>query len=107
MKFHSLAPLFLVSLGSLVAAADDWPMWGGTVQRNMYSPAKDLPDRFDPGQFKAGSEDVDLATTKNVKWVGKLGSQSYGNTSVAGGKVFVGTNNDFPATPSTRATGAS
>ena len=99
MKFLSLAPLLFASLGSLVAVADDWPMWGGTVQRNMYSPAKDLPDRFDPGQFKAGSEDVDLATTKNVKWVGKLGSQSYGNTSVAGGKVFVGTNNDFPRDP--------
>src|ERR1051326_5234259 len=37
-----------------------------------------------------------MSTTKNVKWVGKLGSQSYGNVTVAGGKVFVGTNNDSP-----------
>jgi outer membrane protein assembly factor BamB len=31
-----------------------------------------------------------------VKWVARLGSQSYGNATVAGGKVFVGTNNDHP-----------
>ncbi len=74
-------------------------MWGGTIHRNMYSPAKELPDRFDPGQFKSGTDDVDMASTKNVKWVGKLGSQSYGNTSVSRGKVFVGTNNDFPRDP--------
>ncbi len=79
--------------------AEDWPMWGRTIHRNMYSPARNLPDRFEPGQFKPGTEEVDLATTKNVKWVAKLGTQSYGNTSVAGGKVFVGTNNDFPRDP--------
>ena len=31
---------------------------------------------------------------KNVKWVAALGSQTYGNPVVAGGKVFVGTNNE-------------
>lgn len=94
--------LGLALLGGLAAAglrAEDWTMWGRTVHRNMYSPAKNLPDRFEPGQFKRGTEEVDLATTKNVKWVAKLGTQSYGNTSVAGGKVFVGTNNDFPRDP--------
>ncbi|KAB2667587.1 MAG: PQQ-binding-like beta-propeller repeat protein, partial [Verrucomicrobia bacterium] len=40
--------------------------------------------------------EIDLATTKNVKWVVKLGSQSYGNPVVAGGKVFTGTNNESP-----------
>jgi len=65
----------------------------------MYSSAKGLPARFDPGKFKPGTEDVDLKTTKNVKWVAKLGSQSYGNVTVAGGKVFVGTNNDSPRDP--------
>ena len=74
----------------------DWPQWGGTPQRNMYSPEKRLPAVFDPGKFKQGTEEVDLKTTKNVKWVAKLGSQSYGNVTVAGGKVFVGTNNESP-----------
>jgi outer membrane protein assembly factor BamB len=62
----------------------------------MYSPAKGLPERFEPGKFKPGTEDVDLATTKNVRWVAKLGTQSYGNVTVAQGRVLVGTNNDFP-----------
>lgn len=82
--------------GTVTTVADDWPMWGRTVNRNMYAPAKDLPDRFDPGKMKPGTEDVDLASTKNVKWVAKLGTQSYGNTTVAHGRVLVGTNNDFP-----------
>jgi outer membrane protein assembly factor BamB len=77
--------------------AGDWPQWGGTLHRNMYSPAKGLPDRFDPGKLKG--DEVDLSTTKNVKWVAKLGSQSYGNATIAQGKVFVGTNNDNPRDP--------
>jgi outer membrane protein assembly factor BamB len=77
--------------------AADWPQWGGNNPgRNMYSPEKGLPSRIDPGHFKAGTEEVDMKTTKNVKFVVKLGSQSYGNTTVANGKIFVGTNNDSP-----------
>ena len=80
--------------------AEDWPRWGGNDPgRNMYSPAKGLPDSFDPGKLKAGTEDVDLATTKNVRWAAKLGSQAYGNVVVAGGKVFIGTNNENPRDP--------
>ncbi len=95
-----LVPWLALSPAGIAALqAGDWPMWGGTLHRNMYSLAKNLPDRFDPGQFKRGTEEVDLSTTKNVKWVAKLGTQSYGNTSVAEGKVFVGTNNDFPRDP--------
>ncbi|HEX4645536.1 MAG TPA: PQQ-binding-like beta-propeller repeat protein, partial [Verrucomicrobiae bacterium] len=36
---------------------------------------------------------------KNVKWVQTLGSQAFGNVVVAGGKVFVGTNNENPRDP--------
>ncbi len=79
------------------AVADDWPQWGGNDPgRNMYSPARGLPDSFDPGKLKPGTEEVDLRTTRNVKWVAKLGAQSYGNVTVAGGKVFIGTNNESP-----------
>ena len=38
--------------------------------------------------------DWDVKTKKNIKWVADLGSQSYGNAVVAGGMVFVGTNNE-------------
>ena len=60
----------------------DWPMWGGTPDRNMVSNMKGLPTEWD------------VKTKKNVKWVAELGSQSYGNPVVAGGMVFVGTNNE-------------
>jgi len=59
-------------------------------------PARGLPDAIDPGKYKPGTEEVDMATTKNVKWVARLGTQSYGNVTVAQGRVFVGTNNDNP-----------
>jgi len=74
----------------------DWPQWGGTDDRNMVSDEKGLPTHFEVGKPKAGSEEIDLATTKNVKWVLKLGSQTYGNPTVAGGRVFIGTNNESP-----------
>jgi outer membrane protein assembly factor BamB len=76
--------------------AEDWPQWGRNEAKNMYSPAKGLPDRFEPGKYKRGTEEVDLTTTKNVKWVAKLGSQTYGNPVVSQGKVLVGTNNESP-----------
>ena len=64
-------------------ATGDWSMWGGTPSRNMVSSMKGLP------------LDWDVKTKKNVKWVADLGSQSYGNPVVAGGMVFVGTNNEL------------
>ncbi len=91
----------LVGLGAgLAAEAKEWPQWGGNDPgRNMYAEAAGLPDRFDPGRFKPGTDDIDMATTRNVKWAVKLGSQSYGNATVSGGKVFVGTNNENPRDP--------
>jgi hypothetical protein len=87
-----------VGLPAVVFAAD-WPTWGRTPSRNMVSEEKGLPDSFSVGRLLPNSEDVDMATTKNVKWVAKLGSQTYGNPVVAGGKVYVGTNNESPRDP--------
>ena len=78
------------------AFAQDWTMWGADPGRNMVSLAKNIAELFVPGKPKAGSEDIDLTTTKNVKWVVKLGSQTYGNTTVSAGKVLIGTNNESP-----------
>lgn len=81
--------LFVISLLSLTTAAaaskgaSDWPMWGGSPDRNMIAPeATGMPT------------DWDVRTGKNVKWVVELGSQSYGNPVVAEGVVLVGTNNE-------------
>src|SRR5207249_12040031 len=93
-----LAILLLGALPVLVGAGD-WPMWGHDSSRNMVSGEKGLPTSFDAGQFKSGSEEIDMATTRHVRRVAKLGSQSYGNPTVAGGKVFVGTHNEAPRTP--------
>ena len=80
--------------------AEDWPQWGRDESKNMMSPsAKNLPVTMNAGTKKEGSEDIDLATTENVVWVQKLGSQTYGNPTVAQGKVFVGTNNESPRDP--------
>ena len=78
------------------AAAQDWPMWGRNATRNMVADVKGLPLEIVPGQFAADSEDIDIKTSTNVKWIAKLGSQSYGNPTVADGRVYVGTNNDVP-----------
>jgi outer membrane protein assembly factor BamB len=83
-------------LTTTAALAEDWPQWGRNESKNMYSPAKGLPDRFDPGKYERGTEEVDMNTTKNVKWVTKLGSQTYGNPVVSQGKLLVGTNNESP-----------
>ena len=75
------------------AFGGDWPQWGHDNSRNMVAPDKGLPETFDPGKAKEGAEELELATTKNVKWVAKVGDQSYGNPTVSGGKIFLGTNN--------------
>jgi outer membrane protein assembly factor BamB len=87
------------ALSSSFVVAEDWPQWGRNQHKNLYSPEKGIPYEFTPGDFKRGTEEVDMSTTKNVKWVTKLGSQAYGNTTVANGSVYVGTNNESPRDP--------
>jgi len=101
MKIHTRVRRVSFALVALLAAGTaatrlkasdpggngDWPMWGGTPDRNMVSNMKGLPTEWD------------VKTKKNVKWVADLGSQSYGNPVVAGGMVFVGTNNEAPRDP--------
>jgi outer membrane protein assembly factor BamB len=84
MKYISLALALLLVSGTRAGDVPkgDWPMWGGTPDRNMVSNMKGLPIEWD------------VKTKKNVKWVAELGSQSYGNAVVSGGIVFVGTNNE-------------
>jgi len=80
-------------------APGDWPQWGHDMTRNMTCAETGLPDGFVAGKFIGATDEIDMATTKNVRWIAKLGSQSYGNPIVAGGRVYVGTNNDSPRDP--------
>jgi outer membrane protein assembly factor BamB len=80
--------------------AQDWPMWGRTPSRNMSGPGgQTIITDFEPGEFIGASDEIDFSTARNVKWIAKLGSQSYGNVTVADGRVYVGTNNDSPRDP--------
>ncbi|HAX42531.1 MAG TPA: PQQ-binding-like beta-propeller repeat protein [Bryobacteraceae bacterium] len=85
------ASLILAASALLLNAADpangNWPMWGGTPDRNMLSTMKGIPTEWD------------VESKKNVKWVVTLGSQSYGNPVIADGVVLVGTNNEAPRDP--------
>src|SRR5258708_3378066 len=102
LVLRSSFAVFLAGL-TFAAAAQDWPMWGGAPARNMFSPAKGLPDHFTKGKgdikFKPGTDEVDRINLENLKWVAKIGSQSYGNVTVAHGRVFIGTNNENPRDP--------
>ena len=95
VKFASaslLAGMVTASLLLPTAFAEDWPRWGGNDPgRNMYSPATGLPDHFNVGKYKANSEEVDMSTTKNVKWAAQLGSQAFGTpvTFSANGRQYV------------------
>ena len=71
----------------LTASAADQPQWGQAWGRNPVSGEKGLPDTFDP------------ITKKNVKWVVELGSQTHSTPIVAGGRIFIGTNNANPRDP--------
>ena len=73
------------------ARAGDWPQWGRTANRNFASDEKGLPDSFSPGERDAKTGVIDLTTTRNVKWVVRLGNSALGNPTVAGGRVFIGT----------------
>ena len=85
-----------VDVDETLSKGEDWPTWGRDSTRNMVGKAKNLPVEVNPGEMNDETEEIDLKTTKNIRWIAKLGSQSYGNVSVAHGKVFAGTNNESP-----------
>jgi len=77
----------LLSLAVSAASAGDQAQWGQRYSRNMVSDEKNLPDTFD------------LKTGRNVKWVVDLGMRTYATPIIAGGKIFIGTNNQRPRDP--------
>lgn len=64
------------------AKKGDWPMWGGSTDRNMVSGETGIPGEWN------------VKTRANVKWSAPLGSQTYGNPVVSNGRIFVSTNNN-------------
>src|SRR5260370_39812339 len=89
MKY--LIPVLLVGSMWLLFASDpgggDWPMWGGTPDRNMGAPMAGIPVSWD------------IKTEKNVQWMAELGPQSYDNPVVASGQGYERPNNELERTP--------
>jgi outer membrane protein assembly factor BamB len=69
------------------ARASDQPQWGQAWSRNMVSDERGLPDGFDPH------------TGSNVLWSAELGTETHATPVVAGGRVYLGTNNGHPRDP--------
>jgi outer membrane protein assembly factor BamB len=62
-----------------------WPMLGGTPSRNNINLTdRNIPDNFDPEK------------DDGILWTSALGSRSFTQPIIAGGKIFVGTNNERP-----------
>ena len=83
-------PILFASLAlgfGLQHGTADQPQWGERFSRNMVSSEIGLPESFDP------------ETGRNVKWVARLGSETHSSPIVAGGRVFIGTNNNEPRDP--------
>src|SRR5688500_11090793 len=77
--------LSLLALGTMSGASGaDQAQWGAAWSRNMVSSERRLPASFDAN------------TGAQIKWVAKLGSESHSTPIVAGGRVFIGTNNGEP-----------
>src|SRR5438552_2950940 len=69
-----------------------WPMFGGSPARNMVNTtARNLPVKW--------TDDEGDPIKANILWSADLGSRANGGPIVAGGKVFVGTNNQNPRNP--------
>lgn len=71
----------------------DWPQWGGTSYNNNTPPGQNIPITWEIGGFDRETQEWVSEGSKNVRWVARLGSQTYGNPVVADKRVYVGTNN--------------
>ena len=80
-------PLIALLLLPFIIHAADQPQWGEAWTRNLVSDEKGLPDTFDP------------ETKQNVKWVVDLGTQTHSTPIIAGGRIYIGTNNSNPRDP--------
>jgi outer membrane protein assembly factor BamB len=69
------------------------PQWGLNSERNNVPVGHNIPTEWKLGKFNLRTGEWDPTGSKNIKWVARLGSQSYGNPIVADGKVYVGSNN--------------
>src|SRR5687767_15141452 len=85
-RLGSTLSIFVLLAVTTALRADDWPMLGGRPERTNVSIEKGLPVAWESA-----------APKKNIKWAADLGDVTYGSPVISGGRVFIGTNNDDPA----------
>ena len=81
----ALPAIALVVVAAIGAA--DQPQWGQRWTRSLVSEERGLPDSFDP------------AAGKNIRWTAQLGTETHSTPIIAGGRVYIGTNNGEPRDP--------
>ncbi len=94
VRLWLFATLLMTFAAGVVAYGGQWSQWGRDRSRNMSTdPSTDvpLPVKFDLRAAVYGKKDAS-SYPSNVLWVAQLGSQTYGNPVVGGGRVIVGTN---------------
>jgi outer membrane protein assembly factor BamB len=72
------------------SAGHSWPMFFGSPSRNPVNTVE---------KIIATEWSIEEGQKKNIKYVVELGSRSYGGPVFAGGKIFIGTNNENPRDP--------
>jgi outer membrane protein assembly factor BamB len=82
-----LVPALLLIVAGETARSGDQPQWGQAWSRNMVSSERGLPATFD------------LGTGANVRFRVPLGGETHSTPVVAGGRIYVGTNNAAPRDP--------
>ena len=87
------------------AFAGEWRQWGGSDARAFASAETGLPAVFAPGVIANMNGRMVTSAAVNVKWTAPLGNQTYGNPTVAGGRVFVGANDAKLKDPRLQKTG--
>ena len=84
------APAKADAKNALERNAAEWPLFGGSVSRNLVN----LVDKNIPTTW-----DITPGKTVNIKWSVEMGTKAYGGPVIAGGKIFMGTNNGRPRNP--------
>lgn len=71
----------------------DWAQWGGSTYRNNTPIGTNIPIEWSIGKIDRRTGEWDPTGSENIKYVVRVGSQTYGNTVISKGSLFIGTNN--------------
>ena len=91
--FTALLVVLVFLVGGRTGDATDWPQFGRDVDRNPVSPEKNPPLDWHIGEYDRATRQWIQDKARNIKWIARLGSMTFGTPVIAGGHVYIGTNN--------------